>query len=329
MTLHYFLVCKIPAFFFVSAAVCIFGLEILLLTCRLRRLSPPRFLTRRRILLLHLLTLIGLLCLLWGTFVEPYRLQTTFITIPTPKLHGTSIRIVQISDLHCDRKPRLEPRLPDAVNRLNPDVVVFTGDALNDIRALPLLYRTLSAIRATLGKFAVRGNVDNRLFPGVPLFENTGFVELSMDALILEKDGQSFGLCGIDHAEGRRSWEAVRQLRPDLFNILLFHNTDLVDYLEKTPVDLYLCGHTHGGQIALPLWGALVTQSLHGKTYEAGLYRKDRFYIYVNRGLGMTGGWAPRIRFLAPPEITVFDIVPQNATPSLKTSEPIREEPAP
>lgn len=329
MTFRYVLVCIIPALLFVSAAVSIFGLEILLLFCRLTRLHPPRFLTRRRIILLHTLSLLGLLCILWGTFVEPYRLQTTFITIPTPKLHGTSIRIVQISDLHCDRKPRLESRLPDAVNRLNPDVVVFTGDALNDIRALPLLRRTLSSIQASLGKFAVRGNVDNRLFKGTPLFENTGFTELSMHALILEKDGQSFGLCGIDHAEGRRSWEALRHLQSDLFNILLFHNTELADYLEKIPVDLYLCGHTHGGQIALPLWGALVTQSVHGKTYEAGLYRKGHFFIYVNRGIGMTGGWAPRVRFLAPPEITVFDIVPEDSNPKTKTSEPIQRKAVP
>ncbi len=329
MTFRYFLVCTIPALLFVSAVVSIFGLEILLLFCRLIRLHPPRFLTRRRIILLHTLSLLGLLCILWGIFVEPYRLQTTFITISTPKLHGASIRIVQISDLHCDRKPRLEPHLPEAINRLNPDVAVFTGDALNDIRALPLLRQTLSAVSAPLGKFAVRGNVDNRLFPGIPLFENTGFVELSMDALILEKDGQSFGLCGIDHAEGHRSFQALQQLRPDLFNILLFHNTDLADCLEKTPVDLYLCGHTHGGQIALPLWGALVTQSVHRKTYEAGLYRKGRCSIYVNRGIGMTGGWAPRIRFLAAPEITVFDIVPEDSNPKTKTSESIQRKSVP
>lgn len=325
MTFSYFIVCTVPAFLFLFIVFGIFGFEVFLLMRRLRRLGSPQFLSRRQILLLHILTGIGLLCILWGYFVEPRRLQTTFITLQTAKVTGTSIRIVQISDLHCDRKPRLEPRLPEEINRLHPDLVVFTGDALNDRAALPLLRQTLSAISAPLGKFAVRGNVDNRLFRNVPLFEGTGFVELSMNALVLEKDGQSFGLCGIDHAEGRRSRQAIQHLRPERFNILLFHNTDLVDYLGDDPVDLYLCGHTHGGQIALPFWGALVTQSLQGKKYEAGLYRKDSFYIYVNRGIGMTGGWAPPIRFGAPPEIAVFDIVPKDAD----SPEPLRKESAP
>lgn len=329
MTLNYFLVCKIPAFLFVSAAVGILGLEILLLTCRLRRLSPPRFLTRRQIFLLHTLTLLGLLCILWAYFVEPYRLQTTFISLSTPKLNNTSLRIVHFSDLHCDKKPRLEPRLPDQINSLHPDLVVFTGDALNDIQALPVLQQTLFAIQAPLGKFAVRGNVDNRLFKNIPLFENTGFIELSLETLTFIKDGESFGLCGINEADGRRSWQALKNLRPEQFNILLFHNSDLVDYLNNTPVDLYLCGHTHGGQIALPFWGALVTQSLHGKKYEAGLYRKDHLSIYVNRGIGMTGGWAPPLRFLAPPEITVFDIVPEDSNPKTKTSESIQRKSVP
>jgi hypothetical protein len=326
MTVRYFLVCTLPAFLFIMAAAGIFGLEALVLACRLGRLGLPKCFTRRRLILLHILTAIGLLCILWGFFIEPYRLQTTFITISTPKLEGTSFRIVQISDLHCGKKARLEPRLPDAINRLHPDIVVFTGDALNDIAALGLLQQTLSSISAPLGKFAVRGNVDNRLFPNIPLFENTGFTELSLDAVVLEKDGRSIGLCGIDHAEGRRSRQALKHLQPERFNILLFHTTDLVDYLEDCPVDLYLCGHTHGGQIALPVWGALVTQSLHGKQYEAGLFRKGSLSIYVNRGIGMTGGWAPPIRFLAPPEITVIDLVPQNAQTESKSSEPVKQE---
>lgn len=319
MTAHYLLVCILPAVLFLLAVAGIFGLELLLLISRLGRLRPPRMLTRRRILFLHTLTLLGLLCILWGYFIEPYRLQITMITLPTSKLNNTSIRLVQISDLHCDKKVRLEPRLPEAINHLKPDLVVFTGDALNDIAALPLLQQTLSSISAPLGKFAVRGNVDNRRFANIPLFENTGFIELSLEALVLEKDGQPFGLCGIDHAQGPRSWQALRHLHPDQFNVLLFHNTDLVDYVGAYPIDLYVCGHTHGGQIALPFYGALVTQSPQGKKYEAGLYQKDHFHLYVNRGIGMTGGWAPRIRFLAPPEITVFDIVPQDSAAPVET----------
>jgi len=311
MTIQYFLVCYLPAALFALIAASIFILEGFLLVCKIRRHRPPKLFTPKRIAVLHLLAVAELACLVWGYFFEPYRLQISRITIPTPKLAAVSFRIVQISDLHCDKKARLEPRLPEEINRLQPDLIVFTGDALNHPSALPRFQQTLLAMQAALGKFAVRGNVDNRLAKDLPLFENTGFVELSLDSVVIEKNGESISLCGIDDAYGPRSRQALQSLQPDRFNILLFHKTDLADYLQSIPVDLYLCGHTHGGQIALPFYGALITQSRHLKKYEAGLYRKDHFLIYVNRGIGMTGGRAPRLRFLAPPEIAVFDIVPQ------------------
>ena len=100
-------------------------------------------------------------------------------------------------------------------------------------------------------------------------------------------------------------------MKSENFNLFLYHNTDLMDYFDGVPIDLYLCGHTHGGQVALPFYGALTTLSRHGKKYEAGLYRQEHIQLYVNRGIGMEGGRSPRVRFLARPEITVFDIGPE------------------
>ena len=73
-------------------------------------------------------------------------------------------------------------------------------------------------------------------------------------------------------------------------------------------VDLYLCGHTHGGQIRAPLYGALATSSRWGKRYEMGLYRERGTTLYVSRGLGVEGLGAPRARFLAPPEIVLWEL---------------------
>jgi predicted MPP superfamily phosphohydrolase len=70
-------------------------------------------------------------------------------------------------------------------------------------------------------------------------------------------------------------------------------------------------GHTHGGQIALPLYGALITFSKYVKRYEAGLYREGETWLYVNRGIGMEGGPVPRVRFWARPEVTVIEISPE------------------
>jgi predicted MPP superfamily phosphohydrolase len=74
-------------------------------------------------------------------------------------------------------------------------------------------------------------------------------------------------------------------------------------------VDLYLAGHTHGGQIRLPLFGAVFTASSYGKRYEQGLYEIGETTLYVSRGLGMEGQGAPRARFLCPPEIVAVDLV--------------------
>ena len=91
---------------------------------------------------------------------------------------------------------------------------------------------------------------------------------------------------------------------------MLYQCTCLVEDMENLNVDLYLCGHNHGGQVALPIYGPLVTFSKCGKKYESGVYDVNDTIVYVSRGIGMSGRF-PRVRFLARPEITVFDIQPK------------------
>jgi hypothetical protein len=93
---------------------------------------------------------------------------------------------------------------------------------------------------------------------------------------------------------GRTSWCS----RDTIYSSLRFHP------------DLYCSGHTHGGQIALPLYGALVVLSDCGKRFEAGLYRVRGTWLYVNRGIGMEGGPVLRVRFWSRPEVTVYELVP-------------------
>ncbi|UCD15100.1 MAG: metallophosphoesterase, partial [Candidatus Omnitrophota bacterium] len=88
------------------------------------------------------------------------------------------------------------------------------------------------------------------------------------------------------------------------------HSPDLAQDLEGLNIDLYLAGHTHGGQVNVPFYGALITCSRYGKKYESGKYRVNNMVLYVNRGIGMEGGDAPRVRFLCRPQITIFDIGP-------------------
>ncbi len=92
------------------------------------------------------------------------------------------------------------------------------------------------------------------------------------------------------------------------FTVLLYHSPDLAPNAATTPVDMQFSGHTHGGQVCLPLIGALFTASLYGRAFSSGRYQLNGLTLYVTRGIGMEGAGAPRVRFLCPPEITLWEI---------------------
>ena len=111
------------------------------------------------------------------------------------------------------------------------------------------------------------------------------------------------------------SWKAAEQADaqaprtpPDL-RVLLYHTPDLAPQAAAEGVDLYLCGHTHGGQIRLPGLGALLTASRFGNRYALGLQRlPNGGYIYTTSGTGFEGLGLPRLRVLDPPEVAVFAV---------------------
>lgn len=262
----------------------------------------------------HCLAGFGLLCVLYGYFVEPYWIEVNTFSIPTAKLHNARFRVVHISDLHCDGKARAEHKLAQLINAAKPDIVVFTGDAINEQAGLELFRNTLRDIESPLGKFAVTGNNDVEYWRTVDLYRKTGFQLLNAGVETIAKDGESIGIGGLDYERGEHSWQTIGKFQPDIFNLFLYHNADMLEYYPNPPYDLYLSGHTHGGQVALPLYGAMLTLSRHGKRYEAGLYDVGGYDLFVNRGVGMEGGFALRVRFCARPQIAVFDIIPAQET---------------
>jgi len=304
----------LPVLIFTLLLAAIFSIELIQLLRffkqRIKKQSTQRILTSRGMIINHILCLIALGCLLYGCCIEPYRLEVVTVRLETDKLVNTSLRIVQISDLHCEDKVRLEPRLAGIINLLNPDLVVFTGDAINSPAGLDLFRKTLAGLNASIGKFAVTGNWDTKRMTDLDRFTDTGFEVLNQDVRFLEKDGETFCVAGLGYMHGPHSGPVITKLKPDFFTLFLFHTPDFVVWLKGLPIDLYLCGHTHGGQVALPYWGAITTMSATGKSFERGLNRYENITIYTNRGIGLDGGWLPRVRFLARPEITVFEIVP-------------------
>lgn len=259
------------------------------------------------------LALIGTGCILYARFIEPYRLSITHTKISSPKIatRARPIRIVRLSDIHSDATPRLEPALPDAVRQQNPDLILMTGDYFNSLEGLAVFRSCLTALAKIAPTYVVKGNWESDRFPRVRPFDGTEVHELEGNAVRLRVGESAIWVAG-SSPRNKTALADLRQalagLPPDEFKILLRHLPSAVSEAVDYKVDLFLTGHTHGGQVALPYYGALVTLSKLGKKLESGLYRFRGTWVYVNRGVGMDGGSLPRVRFWSPPELAVIEI---------------------
>lgn len=289
-----------------------FGFIAVFIFNKLRKRNKRNILLAKPAVLIHIVAAIGVICFLYGYFIEPYWIEVKTLPIRTDKLKQTSFRIVHISDLHCDKKVRNESVMVTMVNDLEPDVIVFTGDAINVLSALPLFKETMENLKASLGKFAVYGNFETWHWGELDYYSDTGFELLDARTVVLSKNGETISFSGLNCDNPQAARGILEKLSADCFNVFLFHFPDLIEDVKGFNIDLYLCGHTHGGQVSLPFYGALVTMSKLGKKYESGMYAVGKTILYINRGMGMEARPAPQVRFLARPEITVFDIVPES-----------------
>ncbi|AQQ10066.1 phosphodiesterase YaeI [Sedimentisphaera cyanobacteriorum] len=266
-----------------------------------------RFKTLR--ILLHAAAAAIVITYVYACFIEPRWLEISRHRIETDKLENTSFRIVQITDTHCDKRAVLEQRLVREVRRLSPDAVVFTGDACNigEYVAKQRFRELFSNIDPPLGIYGCEGNWS---FDTRKLFEQAGIDPLFNESRTIEKNGETLQIYGADFQNP--NIEGLTKLDEESFRLFLYHSPDLFEAVPQGSAELYLAGHTHGGQIALPFYGAIITFSRYGKKYEEGMFEKPGMQMYVSRGVGLDGGGVIKARFLARPELAVFDIVPKD-----------------
>lgn len=257
----------------------------------------------------------------YGTLVEPFRVQVTQVQTAVDKLAGSgkAVRIVQISDLHVERLTQRERALPAIVDALEPDLIVLTGDFLStsyndDPRSLADLETVLGQLSAPGGVYAVWGTVEVDL-PELlrPCLEKLGIIVLEDRAVALWIQDHPLWLMGLTCSrdlvlDGAQLRGLLKSHPPGATSILLYHTPDLMPQAVSLGVDLYLAGHTHGGQWRVPGFGAILTSSHYWKRYEAGAYRDGSTLLYVSRGLGMEGFGAPRARFFCPPELVQISL---------------------
>jgi predicted MPP superfamily phosphohydrolase len=302
---------------FVAVVASVFGAAAweLLRVLRERRSALPAPGPRRRLYRRAVLgaALLGLLCMAWGRFVEPFWPEVTHVRIESAKVRpgARPVRIVHVSDLHVEETPRLEVRLADLVAAEKPDLIVFTGDSLNSPAGLTRFRATMAALARIAPTFGVRGNWDVWYWGHLDLFGGTGVVEVDRNPIRLDIAGTPVRVAGCNYDADPDLDRALRGADPSELLVFLYHTPDVVHSLAERKVDLALAGHTHGGQVALPFVGALITFSRFGRKYARGLHEVDGMHLYVNRGLGMEGHRAPRVRFCARPEITVIEVAPK------------------
>lgn len=246
----------------------------------------------------------------------PNRLAIEKIEVSTAKPLKRALTIVQISDVHIGPFFKMDrfATIIDKVNQLQADIVVITGDLLddtrktNDYRALTI---SLKRIVATSGVYAVLGNheahsgavkglLNAYQHAGVNCLVNAGECIKSGD-IHLHIYGADCAMLGV------RDSSFIYPQPSQAFNLLLLHQPDAItDYLHL-PIDLVLSGHTHNGQVNL--WGLRPILPKLGHRFVAGRYQHQTNWgtvvHYVNRGLGCTH--LP-LRFNSTPEISVITL---------------------
>jgi len=299
----------------VSAAVPVLAVSawIRYLAGRRKGKSPGR--RWPRWLLTGLLAL-ELACGLYGVLLEPRWLEVSRQRLSLPGLEG-SLRVVQLSDLHLDGDGTWQAQIVAAVEAAEPDLIMLTGDYLNHPSHGPEFKKFLDhlvdlvgpqRILAVTGNFELIDKVDD-------LFADAGVSLLDGVIVTITRGGASLQVAGIGYhlpqIDEQYLAELASRIEPSVPAMLLTHTPDLAESEGIEAFDFVFCGHTHGGQVRLPFYGALITLSRFGKKYEAGLYRLGPgTRMYVSRGIGNEPAPAPRVRFLCRPEVAVFDFVP-------------------
>ena len=263
---------------------------------------------------------------LYSGEIARHEIDTTHVTVKLRNLPPTfaGMRLCQVSDIHLDEytEPFFLERIVHHVNSLAPDVVLLTGDfvtrgSLTFVAANHAAHRAAEILQ-TLHcpeRYAILGNHD--VVVGAALvthaLESRGIPVLRNAFTPLTRGGDRLWIAGTaDPGTDHPDLNLAIPARPDAPVLLMVHAPDFADVVAAHPrgplVDLMLSGHSHGGQIRLPVLGALVLPP-GGQKYVQGAFRLGNMQLYVNRGVGTVG--LP-LRLNCPPEITVFTL--QNAT---------------
>lgn len=220
-------------------------------------------------------------------------------------------RILLLTDLHLDGLATLTDALIERVAPLELDLCLVGGDVRMEMYgpmapAIRELKRLVAEVHARDGVYGVLGNHD--CIEMLPEFEQAGVSMLVNDSRELRRGGSSIWLAGVDDPHYYRCHDlelALRRVPPEGFKLLLAHSPEIYREAAIRGFRLYLCGHTHGGQICLPVVGPVFTHSRAPRHTAAGQWIEGRMLGFTSRGAGASG--LP-LRFNCPGEVAVLTL---------------------
>jgi predicted MPP superfamily phosphohydrolase len=248
------------------------------------------------------------------------------MTIPLPRLPAAfdGLTVGVVADLHAGGTSvdtAFVRKVVDLVNGERPDMVVLPGDTVHETRRAPEYLPLLAELKAPMGVWACLGNHEHgfvwisKYIGARPVYSHdewramyaeAGIGLLVNEARPLERDDSRIWIVGVDDAYSRSAdlGTALKGVSGDEFRLGVTHSPDLIDDPQAGSLDLIVAGHTHGGQVSLPLIGPLWAPCNKFRQRAAGLVRENGTVMYVTRGIAE----GLPIRFGCPREIPIITL---------------------
>lgn len=235
------------------------------------------------------------------------KIPLRFTTLPDGFV---GLKILHLTDLHLDGNPQIVEVLKNLLSKITYDICFLTGDfrmeTHGSIKAImPLFDQLVTFIKAPLGIYATLGNHDTYIMAAE--FEKAGINMLTNETISITRNEDTLYVSGVDDVHYYFTDNAINcmEFSPQGFKIALVHSPEMYDIAMQNNYSLYLCGHTHGGQICLPGGRPVFKHLYNGTHLIRGLWQYENLTGYTSQGCGTSG--IP-IRFNSEGEITLFEL---------------------